>query len=78
MLYIISILAKFTLDRNIKEVYNMTYAECYMRAQTPEELRTMAERDIKRIVFPTNVRDRIRKAVDYIAFMKGWPKLWVG
>ena len=56
----------------------MTYAECYMRAQTPEELREMVERDIKRIVFPTNVRDRIRKAVDYATFMKGWPKLWVG
>ena len=56
----------------------MTYAECYIKAQTPEELRAMAERDIKRIVFPTNVRDRIRKAVDYASFMKGWPKLWVG
>ena len=78
MIYIISILAKITLDRNIKGVYDMTYAEYYMKAQTPEELRVMAERDIKRIVFPTNVKDRIRKTVDYAAFMKGWPKLWVG
>lgn len=56
----------------------MTYAECYIKAQTPEEVREMAERDIKRIVFPVNVKDRIRKAVDYASFVKGWSKIWVG
>ena len=49
-----------------------------MKAQTPEELRAMAERDIKRIKFPVNVKDRIRHAVDYATFTKGWPKMWVG